>query len=179
MRATDDRSHDPMGAEDSHETTADAAGGAEDRQEAKGRYWWRRAVWKALEERDREGTAREALKTHLDVFKHLTTLASVIAVALLTLSERFELTLAVALLGVVALGVTLLVCLFGIWAVSHVLRSPKPSNLAFWFSEALVGLACLSFFSALLTVLDGSLRQYGLGLFGWLRLLSVSREPFV
>ena len=114
--------------------------------------------------------SRDTLKLHLDIFKHLTSLAALISVALLALGERFEGTLATALVGVVMLGLTLVVCLVGIFVVSRSARVPSPSNLAFFVSEVLVGLSLVFFFTSLLAVLDGALRETGLGLFGWLRL---------
>ena len=117
----------------------------------------------------REGGSRDTLKVHLDVFKHLTTLSAAVVVAFFALDEGFSPYRVIAISGAVVLALTVLVGVFGIWMVSHVLRSPRPSHLAFWFSEVLVGLACFLFFLALLTVVDIGLRDAtDVGLFGWM-----------
>ena len=120
----------------------------------------------------KDGVSRDTLKVHLDIFKHLTTLSAAVVVAIFALGEGIIPSLTAAFAGAVALALTLLMGLFGMWMVSHVLRNPRPSNLAFWISEALVGLVCFLFFLALITVVDGGLKEAtDIGLLGWIRLV--------
>lgn len=121
-----------------------------------------------------EGVSRDALKVHLDVFKHLTTLSAAVVVAFFALGEGFRPYRVIAIVGAVVLALTVLVGVCGMWVVSHVLRSPRPTHLAFLFSEVLVGLACLLFFLSLFTVVDVGLRDAtDIGLFAWMRAVLV------
>lgn len=117
----------------------------------------------------KRGISRDTLKVHLDVFKHLTTLSAAAVVAFFALGEGSRAYRVIAIVGAVVLVLTVLVGVFGMWMVSHVLRNPRPSRLAFWFSEVLVGLTCFLFFLALFTVVDIGLRDAtDVGLVGWM-----------
>ena len=111
------------------------------------------------------------MKVHLEVFKHLATLATAVSLILLTVGGRFERISLISVFGVLTLALSLLLCVAGMGLVSWVVRDPIPTNLAFWISEALLILSCILFLSFMLTTVDTSLQQYGHGIWGWLRLL--------
>jgi predicted neutral ceramidase superfamily lipid hydrolase len=64
-----------------------------------------------------EDRYREKLKLYFEFFKHFTTLAATIAVVLFALTATLGLATRPALVGVVAMGVTLLLSLLGLFSV--------------------------------------------------------------